>query len=341
MATLKTASVLAFERKLDPSDALFFSVDWENRAHSDTWQPVVVREKSVRGTISNRLKAGEQDPAKLDAQIEKPNLQSVDVATLPPNADTLVTRFTLRVLGGVGQPSACNNSDYRDKLQQTVTGYVAVNGFGVLARRYAYNLANGRFLWRNRIGAESVEMVVCHMVDGKAQSTWTFDSLALSLHEFAPNVPPAEGLDALAMVVESGLSGKGHVLLEVTAFTRTGAGQEVFPSQELILDRTSGNKSRTLYTVGDVAAMHSQKIGNAIRTIDDWHPEAGEFGPIAVEPYGSVTTQGKACRQPQQKQDFYSLLDGWVIKDKAPSLENQHYVMAVLIRGGVFGEKDA
>lgn len=341
MATLKTASVLAFERKLDPSDALFFSVAWEGRSQSGNWQPVAVREKSVRGTISNRLKANEQDPAKLDAQIEKPNLQTVDVATLPPAADTLVARFTLRVLGGVGAPSACNNADYQEKLQQTVAGYVESNGFGVLAKRYAYNLANGRFLWRNRIGAESVEVEVRHLVDGKAQNTWTFNSLDLPLREFAYETPAAQGLGDLAAVVESGLSGSAHALLEVTAFCRMGAGQEVFPSQELILDRERGSKSRTLYMVSDMAGMHSQKIGNALRTIDDWHPEAAELGPIAVEPYGSVTTQGKACRQPQQKQDFYNLLDGWVLKDKAPALENQHYVMAVLIRGGVFGEKDS
>ena len=42
-----------------------------------------MRAKSVRGTISNRLKTKDQDPAKLDAAIENPNLQTVDVATLP------------------------------------------------------------------------------------------------------------------------------------------------------------------------------------------------------------------------------------------------------------------
>src|SRR5690606_38481769 len=97
-------------------------------------------------------------------------------------------------------------------------------------------------------------------------------------------------------------------------------------------------KSKTLYDVGGVAAIHSQKIGNALRTIDTWYPEAADNGPIAVEPYGSVTTQGKAYRQPKEKQDFYNLLDGWVIKDKVPALEQQHFVIATLVRGGVFGE---
>ena len=88
--------------------------------------------------------------------------------------------------------------------------------------------------------------------------------------------------------------------------------------------------------------MHSQKIGNALRTIDTWYPnEDGEpLGPIAVEPYGSVTSQGRAYRQPKQKKDFYNLLDSWILKNEAPEPEQQHYVMANLIRGGVFGEKD-
>ncbi len=121
----------------------------------------------------------------------------------------------------------------------------------------------------------------------------------------------------------------------------------MFPSQELILDRSTssrGTKSKTLYTVRDTAAMHSQKIGNALRTIDTWYSSFSDgddsLGPIAVEPYGSVTSQGKAYRQPKEKQDFYTLLDGWVLKDEIPESGNQHYVIANLIRGGVFGDSD-
>src|SRR5690625_6871627 len=84
--------------------------------------------------------------------------------------------------------------------------------------------------------------------------------------------------------------------------------------------------------------MHSQKIGNALRTVDTWYPEAAEKGPIAVEPYGSVTTQGKAYRQPKQKMDFYNLLDNWVLKEQEPERDKQHFVIATLIRGGVFGD---
>lgn len=335
---LKTASVLAFERKLDPSDALFSAGNWNDRNDSARWRAVEIREKSVRGTISNRLKTKDQDPAKLDAAIENPNLQTVDVATLPADADTLKVSFTLRVLGGTGQPSACNDAAYRQKLLDTVKTYVDANGFGGLARRYACNLANGRFLWRNRIGAENVSVFVSHQVNGAAKTTWEFDALGLSLLDFEASGAAATQLDQLSSLIAEGLGGKQHVLLQITAFVRVGAGQEVFPSQELILDRGRGDKSKTLYDVDGVAAIHSQKIGNAIRTVDTWYEGAEINGPIAVEPYGSVTTQGKAYRQPKAKADFYSLLDGWIIKDKVPSIEQQHFVLATLIRGGVFGE---
>lgn len=351
MATdLKTASVLAFERKLDPSDALFFAGHWDGRGDSAHWQAVKLREKSVRGTISNRLKTKDQDPAKLDAAIESPNLQTVDVATLPGDADTLKVRFTLRVLGGTGEPSACNDADYRKKLIAIVGGYAQTHSFGELARRYAANLANGRFLWRNRIGAEQVEVQVAHLKDGKPATQWTFQALDHALRSLTAPAGEASDVAALGALIESGLAGGSHVLLQVTAFVRVGAGQEVFPSQELILDQNQvrtvngkvAKKSKTLYAVKvgdqDIAAMHTQKIGNALRTIDTWYLGVEENGPIAVEPYGSVTTQGKAWRQPKDKMDFYNLLDGWIIKDKVPEVDQQHFVIATLIRGGVFGE---
>lgn len=335
---LTTASVLAFERKLDPSDAVFHAGRWDDRAQSHAWQPVTVRAKSLRGTISNRLKAKDQDPAKLDAAIENPNLQTVDVAALPAEADTLKVQFTLRVLGGAGTPSACNSAAYQAKLLATVQGYVQQHGFGELARRYAANLANGRFLWRNRAGAEQVEVTVEQMQNGQAAHTWSFDALALNTRAVGAINTEAKGLDELGQAMAAGLAGSQHVLLRITAFVRQGAGQEVFPSQELILDKDSAGKSKTLYHVDGVAAIHSQKIGNAIRTIDTWYEGAEELGPIAVEPYGSVTTQGKAYRQPKQKLDFYTLLDNWLLKDQVPPVEQQHFVMAVLIRGGVFGD---
>jgi len=337
---LKTASVLAFERKIDPSDALFHAGDWENRKAED-WPAVEIREKSVRGTITNRLKTKEQDPMKLDASIQHANLQTVDVAMLPADADTLRVSFTLRVLGGVGIPSACNNSDYRQALSQVIEQYRSEVGLGELARRYAMNLANGRFLWRNRLNAEQVEVDVYRLERGERMASWHFDAFNYPLRNFSAG---SDSLEQLAEVIRSGLEGDTHVLLEIVAHARVGRKQEVYPSQELILDQgdTKGRKSKTLYQIDGAAAMHSQKIGNALRTIDTWYPdEKGDGpGPIPVEVYGAVTSQGRAYRQPKQKMDFYHLLDQWVLEGQAPDVDQQHFVMANLVRGGVFGATD-
>lgn len=329
-STIKTASVLAFERKLSNSDAMMYACDWQQ---PERCQAIEIKEKAVRGTISNRLKnASASDPGKLDAEIQKANLQRVDVAALPFNCDTLKVSFSLRVLGNLALPSVCNDQHYQAELAGIINGYISEHGLSVLASRYAENLANARFLWRNRVGADDIK--VC--VTGKSQR-WEFNSDQLSLREFSQ---PAGNLAELAQEIEQGLAGDGFTFFSIDAFVRLGKGQEIFPSQELVLDSNS-KKSKVLYQVGGCAALHSQKVGNALRTIDSWYPSATELelGPIAVEPYGSVTSRGRAYRQPKDKMDFYTLLDGWVTKGIKPETEQQHYVMAVLIRGGVFGEK--
>ncbi|UVW34103.1 type I-F CRISPR-associated protein Csy3 [SAR92 clade bacterium H455] len=328
--TLKTATVLAFDRSLGISDAFFWQLD--SSSAIPQIKPLTIDTKSVRGTISNRLKAAiANDPVKLDAEIEKSNLQTVDVAALDHDCDTLIVKWSCKVLPFSGKPSVCNDQAYQAKLQSVVEGYLAGQGVAELSRRYAANIANARWLWRNRLGAETIKLTVSLNADGSKPIAEIADAKALDLTKFDET---NSGIDLLTEQIEAGLKGQSFVMLYVKADVKMGYGQEVYPSQELILD-TGKDKSKVLYQKSGFAGMHSQKLGNAIRTIDTWYPDA-EF-PIAAEPYGAVTTLGTAFRQPKQKQDFYSLFDNWVLNDAAPDEGQQHYVMAVLIRGGVFG----
>lgn len=339
---IKTASVLSFNRHLDPSDARMTAMNWSEITGGEGNAPIIIQEKSVRGTISNRPKnSKEADEASINAAVNKANLQTVDIAALPYDKDTVAVSYTLRVLPNAGQPSACNDEAFLARLQKVVEGYIDEHQFTELAKRYAMNIANARYLWRNRVGAESVSVHVSRIADGNAQQTLVFDALANPLNEMNISIDQNQALAQLATWIELGLAGKEHILLKITGFARLGSGQEVYPSQELILDtgNSKGSKSKTLYVIQDKeAGIHSQKIGNALRTIDVWYPNASK--PIAIEPYGSVTSEGKAYRQPDDKKDFYSIFDAWVNEDKVPEVEQQHYVMAILIRGGVFGESD-
>ena len=120
------ASVLAFEKKLVPSDGRLYGTNWSNRELSS---PLRLIEKSVRGTISNRLKPTiKNDPLKLNAEVEKPNLQKVDSCALSANEDTLHLNFTLKVLGGVEKPSASNGTNFNSCYPGVAKKYIETKG---------------------------------------------------------------------------------------------------------------------------------------------------------------------------------------------------------------------
>jgi CRISPR-associated protein Csy3 len=333
------ASVLAFEKKLVTSDGYMYGTTWSSRSQVS---PLALKEKSVRGTISNRLKpAIKSDPAKLNAEVEKANLQRVDACALALEQDTLNLQFTVKVLGGITQPSACNNALFKQSYKTAASEYIKGQSFTELARRYATNIANARFLWRNRVGAENIEVQV-KAKNRTVNQSWVFDATQFSIRHFDVNDTQ---IDELAAHIANALASQDDfLLLDIKCFVQVGRAQEVYPSEELVLDKGKGEKSKILYDVNGIAAMHSQKLGNALRTIDTWYPEFDDeqktAGPIAIEPYGAVTNLGKAYRTPVAKQDFYTFFDAWARGEKLSRIEDEHYVMAVLVRGGVFGESD-
>jgi CRISPR-associated protein Csy3 len=331
-------SVLAFEKKLVPSDGFMYGTIWEER--NEKVIPLKLIEKSVRGTISNRLKkAILSDPAKLDAEVKKPNFQTVDNCALGTGQDTLKLHFTLKVLSGVETPSACNNSKFNKTYTAAAKKYIEEEGFTELASRYATNIANARFLWRNRLGAENIEVKV-KALNKDIEDVWIFDSTTIGIRAFNSN---DSQIISLAEKIAEALSGKtAFLLLEIEAFAKVGKAQDVYPSEELVFDKGKGQKSKILFAIDGIAGIHSQKIGNALRTIDTWFPEFDEaqIGPIAIEPYGVVTNLGKAYRTPTAGADFYTLFDNFARGGSLKRKEDEHYVMAILVRGGIFGESD-
>lgn len=326
------ASVLAFEKKLVPSYGLMYGTTWEDRRSQAS--PLKLQEKSVRGTISNRLKKSEE--GKIDAKIESANLQTIDSCALSSKQNTLKLSFTLKVLSGVENPSACNHEGFNKTYTTAVTGYIAEYKFNELAKRYAVNLANGSFLWRNRVGCEKLEVQIKVLNEG-IDFNETF-----KCNDYPDFNSNDENIDILSQQIAETLSANNEfLLLEITAFAQVGNKQDVYPSEELVLDKNNNKegKSKILYAVEEIAAMHSQKIGNAIRLIDTWYPQYVEKNQaIAVDPYGAVTNLGVAYRKPKDKKDFFTLFDKFSQGEEIEE-DEKHFVMAVLVRGGVFGEK--
>ena len=324
---IKNPGVLSFDRKLEPSDALMYSGNWEDIGNQEKWEEIKLIERRNRGVKSNFNNEVLEDEEALKKLIEEPNLVWGDDAALQHDHDTLKVSFSLRVVGDVGKPSACNEKSYRERLEAIVDEYKEKITFQELAKRYATNIANGRFLWRNRICVEEINIVVS--CDSEILEFKAYD---YSLNDF--NLVD-DKIKRLAEVIAAGLSGESSAFMKIDAYVKMGAGQRVWPSQEMRMNIPKGEKSRYLFHLNECAAMHSQKIGNALRTIDDWYSD--NTTPIAVEPYGSVTHQGQAFRA--SRNDFKTLIRKWI--DGNDIGENEkHLVMAVLIRGGVFSEKE-
>lgn len=354
--SIEPPPVLAFSRSLAPSDGWFFECKWEAGPDSpDAWSDsllsrLAIREKPVRGTDASRGKTGELKKRTFDT----PNPQQVDVCTLSRTNDTLALEFTVKVLGNVVQPAACSSPEWLEKFQEAFKDYKEGLGFETLGNRYAYNIANARFLWRNRLESNQrrvlVKVVQSNASPATSETNWDFDSNNFSIRDFERN---ADQVASFGAVFAKALAGEGFALVKVRAYAQLGFGQETYPSQELIMETEKGDnkhkksgdnkhkKSKVLYNVDGGAAMHSQKIGNALRSVDTWYEgyeKVDSPGPIAAEPYGAVTHLGEAFRA-KKNASFYGLLDRFVAKDEQLSEQEKHFVVANIIRGGVFGKK--
>ncbi len=335
MTTFTMPSVLAFDRKLEPSDALMHSGNWEDISDQKAWSEIKLFERRNRAVKSNFKPEVLEDEDKLQQQIAEANLAWGDDASLAHDHNTMKLNFSLRVVSELEKPSVCNDVDFEQRYREIVEEYTHLKLSG-LALRYAYNIANGRFLWRNRVGAQDIRIVVEHQ---EAKKEFVYSAFDFSLKETCCN---DSEVARLAEVIQAGLSGEESILLNVSAYVKLGNGQRIWPSQEMILNSAKGEKSRHLFSVNGIAAMHCEKIGNALRTIDDWYPDYSETqSPIAVEAYGSVTQRGVAYRS--TKNDFKTLLLKWMneVDESKIKEEEKHFVAAMLIRGGVFGEGES
>jgi CRISPR-associated protein Csy3 len=345
-------SFLNFNRSISPSEALMFGTA-DGQA-----VPVEVIRRGVRGAISsygNVYKGDRVDSAdNIGKQLDpkNANLQEIDVAFLPVSAERLSQRFSVVFQANSAAPSGCNDVEFYAKLRTLVELYKTAGGFGELAARYTWNLINGRTLWRNRFVSDKKVSVT--LSDG---SSFSFNTDNMRLDSFERDAMPA-GFEELSSKVADALSGTSDALFAtVDVSGHLPMGAEVFPSQEFLASAKSKEEGKVLSAIVirhegrqiRQATMHSQKIGNALRVIDEWHGQTDEYGATPIEAFGYVQSRSNALRLPGgSATDVYALLKG--IDGIIESLESNsgeidgdtHYLVAMLVRGGVFsGDKKA
>uniref|UniRef100_UPI003F583A80 type I-F CRISPR-associated protein Cas7f/Csy3 n=1 Tax=Vibrio cholerae TaxID=666 RepID=UPI003F583A80 len=118
-----TASVLAFEKKLVPSDGYLFGCQWETKEQAT---PLTLQEKSVRGTISNRF--NKKDAGDF-TKIQLNSMQKLKVQTCSEWMPVCVGQdqryveatFHTQSIRGLAQPSACNNALFKQSYSAAVS----------------------------------------------------------------------------------------------------------------------------------------------------------------------------------------------------------------------------
>lgn len=302
---LYSKPTVVLTQKLSPSIAYMYGTNWDEE-HRNEMVPISV------------------------VPVIKANLMAEDTCSLPFNMDTLMVRFNMVVFSDIGVSCAGNAREFEKKLRHSVANYVEKTGLRELAYRYAYNIASARFLWRNRLSADNITVVI-EAGDVKL----TVDAYDYSLKSFEYK----DELEPLAAKIAETLAGKDtHLYIDVKAYAQIGCGLPVFPSEEFVANKEDNGKSKVLYQHSGIAAMHSQKIGNAIRTIDTWYDDFGTdkgVGPLAVEPFGHSYSRYQDFRNIADGNDFYTLLNKFV-NGESLSEGEEHFVVAMLIRGGKF-----
>lgn len=353
---------LSFRRSVDVSDGLLSSV-----MPDGTLRPVTVAQVTVRGAMGNSTAGYDKRGNPLIGEAlekaqnpTKPNIQSIDRANLDPASDLLDLSYSLALHDGGKGPDACSKADYGVALQGFLSTAREHGIYEDLAARYLWNLVNGRVLWRNGCGLPAGCMLT---MDGRAIR---FDWGALRERVRFPGVDAlksacADGgkaVEALVSSLAAALRGDTGILaVDVSIRVRLYHGAEVWPSQEFVEETQRKRNGREISRVlasrmarvdGVVVrqgVMHSQKLGNAIRTIDEWHGDAA-FGAIPVEAFGWIQSELAALRSPADADaglDAYRALERVALTAEALASGDADakslalYTSAVIVRGGVYG----
>lgn len=334
----KLPGVLSFQRGIVLTDALMFD-EINGELH-----PLKVQRHGIRGT--QNVHNGTKD--------EVSNIQTTDTAKMSPNASAVVARFSLRFINLKNTLFACapGKSDddqtikeLRDSVAHFVERAQKSKGLQEVARRYARNILNGRWLWRNRVIANNIAVTVTSSDNVIGQA----DALKIPLNSF-DKYSKAE--DAVAETIAANLRGQSNDCLTVTArvdFGMQGA-MEVFCSQNY-LEKPPKGFARSLYCLaGDQkqreetdairimgqAAIRDQKVSNALRTFDTWYSEYEVFQtPTPVEPLGASLELQRFFRKDKKASSFDMAKR---LNKIDPESNDGMFMIACLIRGGVYSE---
>ena len=231
------------------------------------------------------------------------------------------------------------------------------------AESIAYNILQGKWMWRNREIAltADVKVDVKNKNDNIIDTIEVEDVIEIPYIDFDenfkikyPNTDFETKTKKLSEYILKAFKNEMNLYLDITGTISTFAGTEVHPSQlfvdninlikKIIKDRYNEDfhaknpdtRVKLYYkeVITDKPAITAEKLGNALRTYDVWYNDYPIFKkPISIE----ITGGNLATQSFPRKRIFRDILKELVEDKKFNQLTDQDkmYFVACLIRGGV------
>jgi len=366
-------TMLSLKRFIEITNGSLFEVtkDGEERDLS-------IARKSMRVTNSARPKKDEEPKA-------TPNIQESDYASLSTDSTVLGMSFAMKFIRQAEPEMISPIENTADSFYPKINNLLdadeqndVIQALKFNAYAYAYNIAIGKFAWRNadlsvdttiKVSAKSYPELLTEesstvelefkSVNFSKNKVFNLVDGHISKNEIIDVEKNIANIDSLTDLIYDALLGNTVLCLDVTGLFDLGMkSAEVFPSQLLKKGVTeSGHDiSKLLFDINGVASVTSQKIGNALRTYDSFHsgPTSKE---LAVEPLGVDLGNNIAQRnefkmseeinfEETEKYSFYKFMDMITetdVEELASGAMATHdwvYVLGNVMRGGVFGNHE-
>jgi len=336
-------SVLSFQRCISTTDAVIKEINEQGEV-SD---PVYVTMEGSLGVLPKARSTKVDNPNNLS------NPQESEVAKTSADATGIVVEFAMNPFSirntlhsvALGKDDKVSVPEFRDAINDYYDRAIADRtGLTEISNRYARNIANARWVWRNEKYSHNIEVTVIPMVNGEIKPSLVFTSKRtgvslISMDDFDNYTNDELQLgEYIAQAIIDGTS----VSLKISAKLDFGfSGRHtVYPSQRFNGSGYTGssNCKKFLYTIIGkskdklIAAFRAEKVANAIRTIDTWYP-GNTHGPIAIEMEGQSLKYQQRFRENNTANDVIKTINAL-----DPASDDGMYLSAIFIRGGVFAD---
>jgi CRISPR-associated protein Csy3 len=337
---------LAYERSISPSDVAFLVV-WPD----GNKEPLPCYSRTIVG-LNEGSHVGYDDSGTILKSLKMKtlvdgNIHELDYCSVPYRAKSIECSFSVSFSSELLKPYKCSDADVKKTLQEFVKLYNQRIGLEELIIKYLTNIALGTWLWHNTKRSYCVSIEI---------RPWPWEGKPIIINDIRKYLKGESDTNDLLnweelieQVQEAFTDPMGLCILEVKANLIKPTMAQLYPSQ--MFKEAAKKENNRLYQSTIIDGIKSPimgcyKTGAAIAKIDTWYPDAEVS--IRVGHYGVDRENSTAYRHPNTGKDFFSILkrtDQFVdrLKDaeqlKQDELNDMHFLMANLIKGGLFQEK--